>query len=388
LQPFILTAAELRARGGFKWSAVDDDVLPASGADMDFTVAEPVRRAIACVVNSTDFGYPLRRGESRVEAAFAARMWERFGWELNVDCVVAVDSLVQAFMACLLAFSRRGDGVVVETPFFFPFLEAIASTGRRALHATLVDDGSRLTVAPGSLLAAVDEGARILLICNPHNPSGRVLERAELEALGQVAIDNDLVIVSDEIHSDLVFPGSRHVPVACLGPEIGARTVTLNAATKSFNLSGLRTVGMHFGSTELLRRFRRFIPGPLLGAVNVIGADATVAAWREGQRWLDQVMDLLTANRDRVARWAEAEGIGHHPPEGTYLAWLDCRRLVSDGPVDEFFLREARVALVGGGPFGPGGEGHVRLNFATSGVILEEILDRMSNALARARIVA
>jgi cystathionine beta-lyase len=146
---------------------------------------------------------------------------------------------------------------------------------------------------------------------------------------------------------------------------------------------------MHFGTVDLLKRFRRYIPAQLLGAANVVGWDATVAAWLEGQPWLDRVMGLLAANRGRVARWASEHGIGHHPPEATYLAWLDCRRLPLGGrPADDFFLRLARVAVLDGAPFGPGGEGHVRLNFATSELILGEILDRLSDALARARELA
>jgi cystathionine beta-lyase len=382
LRSFILTADELRARRGFKWSACDGDVLPASGADMDFAVAGPVQRAIAGVVERADYGYPLRDGESRVEAAFAARMRERFGWTPDVAHVVAVDNLLQAFVACLLAFSRRDDGVVVQTPCFFPFLHAIASTGRRALPAPLADDGSRLVVDADALRAAVDERARLLLVCNPHNPSGRVLERAELEAIGRVAVERDLVVVSDEVHCDLVYPGARHLPMATLEPEIAARTITINAATKAFNIAGLRCGVMHFGSEDLLRRFRRLLPPELLGSVSVIGFDATVAAWREGQPWLDEVMALLAANRDRVARWAAAAGVGHHAPESTYLAWLDCRRLALDGPPGDVFLRRARVALLDGAPFGQEGEGHARLNFATSPAILEEILDRLSRALA------
>ena len=384
MPPFVLTADDLRARGGVKWRGVDRDVLPASGADMDFAVAEPVQRAIARLVDREDYGYPLRSADSRVDAAFAARMRERFGWELDPAYVLVVDSLLQALMACLMAFGRRGDGVVLHAPFFFPFVDVITRAGRRAVPVPLVDDGSRLAADPDALGAAVDEGCRVLLLCNPHNPCGRVLERAELEAVGRLAVERDLVIVSDEVHCDLVHPGARHLPTATVAPEIAARTVTINSASKGFNISGLRCAVMHFGSPDLLRRFGRFIPGQLLGAANVVGWDATVAAWRDGQPWLDQVMALLGANRGRVARWAAEHGIGHHAPEATYLAWLDCRRLRLDGPAHEFFLRRARVALLDGAPFGPGGEGHVRLNFATSEPILGEILDRLSDALAHA----
>jgi cysteine-S-conjugate beta-lyase len=384
VQPFVLTAADLRARGDVKWRGIDEDVLPASGADMDFAVAEPVQQAIARLVDREDYGYPLRASAGRVEEAFAARMRERFGWEPDPANVIVVDTVLQALTACLMAFGRRGDGVVLQAPYFFPFMDVITGAGRRAVPVPLVDEGERFVTDPEALRAAIDDGCRILLHCNPHNPTGRVLDRAELEAIGRLAVERDLVIVSDEVHCDLVYPGARHLPIAGIGPEVAARTVTVNSASKGFNVSGLRCAVMHFGSAELLRRFRRFIPGRLLGAANVIGWDATVAAWREGQPWLDEVMRLLAANRARVARWAGEHGIGHHAPEATYLAWLDCRQLPLNGPAADFFLRQARVALLDGVPFGPGGEGRARLNFATSEPILGEILDRLSDALAHA----
>jgi cystathionine beta-lyase len=191
------------------------------------------------------------------------------------------------------------------------------------------------------------------------------------------------VIVSDEIHCDLVYPGATHLPMAGLGPEVAARTVTLNSATKGFNIPGLRCGVMHFGSAELLERFRAGVSERLLGGYNVTGHDATVAAWRHGQPWLDEVMKLLLAHRDRVAGWVRecAPAVVHHPPEATYLAWLDCRALELQPSPQEYFLERARVGLNAGRDFGPEGEGCVRLNFATSPEILEEILGRLAASL-------
>jgi cystathionine beta-lyase len=377
----------MRSRRGVKWRRYGDDVLPAWIADMDFAVAEPVRRAIARLVEDGDFGYATREGEDGLEAAFARRMWTRFGWEVDPERVVPVADLVQAILASVVAFTDPGDGVVVQTPIYPPFLTTITTTGRRQVVDALVDDGRRLALDPRSLEAVVDAGTRLLLLCNPHNPSGRAFDREELEAVARVAVERDLVIVADEVHCDLVYPGSRHVVLATLGPEVAARTVTINSATKSFNIPGLRCGVMHFGSGELLARFRRALPWRLLGTVGVTGVDATVAAWREGQPWLDAVMELLRANRDRVAAWAAglAPAIGHRAPEATFLAWLDCRGVASGGArPQDFFLRRARVALHSGAEFGPGGETCVRLNFATSPAILEELLGRMAAAIERA----
>ena len=377
----------MRRRRGLKWHRFDGDVLPAWIADMDFAVAEPVRTAIARVVEDGDYGYPHRAGDDRLEAAFAHRMRDRFGWDADPDRVVPVADLLQAILAAIVAFTDPGDGVVVQTPIYPPFLNAIARTGRRRVVDALVDDGRRLAQRPGGLDAAVDAGTRLLLLCNPHNPSGRVFERTELEAVGRVAVERDLVVVSDEVHCDLVYPEARHLPLAKLGDEVAARTVTINSATKSFNIPGLRCAVMHFGSDDLLRRFRRAFPDRLLGAVGAVGVDATVAAWREGQPWLDGVMEVLRANRDRVTAWtaALAPTIRHHPPEATFLAWLDCPGLpVGEGTPQRFFLQRARVALSSGADFGPGGETCVRLNFATSPEILDEMLARMAAAMVAA----
>ena len=387
LEPFGLSVDAMRARRGVKWQRYDNRVLPAFVADMDFAVADPVQQAVRRLVDQQDYGYAHREGRDTVQAAFADRMLERFGWEPSIDRTVPIADLLQGVAAAIVAFSEPGDGVVVQTPIYPPFLVGIEGSGRRQVLNPLVDGGSRLVVDAAGLRSVVDEGTRILLLCNPHNPSGRVLDLEELEAVGRVAVERDLVVISDEIHSDLVYAGRRHIPTGSLGAEVAARTVTLNSATKGFNIAALRCGVMHFGSDELLARFRRAIPERLLGSVNAVGLDATVAAWRHGQPWLDQVMERLAANRARLARWVgeTAPAIRFHPPEATYLAWLDCRDLGLPGASPhEFFLNEAQVALGVGGDFGPGGETCVRLNFATSAPILEEVLERMAAAIHRA----
>lgn len=387
MEPFVLPANAMRARRGIKWRRYGDAVLPAFIADMDFAVAEPVQRAVRRIVDQQDYGYAHREDRDRVEAAFAERMRERFGWEASPERTLLITDLLQGIAAAVVAFSEPGDGVVVQTPIYPPFLSGIDGTGRRRVLNPMVDSGSRLVVDSDGLRRVVDERTRLLLLCNPHNPSGRAFEREELDAIGSVAIERDLVIVSDEIHCDLVYPGAQHIPTGSLGREVAARTVTVNSATKGFNIAGLRCAVMHFGSDELQERFRRAIPERLLGGVNAIGIDATIAAWRHGQPWLDQVMGRLRANRDRVAAWvAEAvPAIHSYPPEATYLAWLDCRGLgLSAASPQEFFLREAQVALGAGGDFGPGGEACVRLNFATSASILDQVLERMAAAIRQA----
>jgi cystathionine beta-lyase len=384
MEPLALSMETMRRRRGIKWHYYEEDVLPAWVADMDFGVAEPIQRALRRLVEDMDYGYAKRSGEAGLPVAFADRMRDRFGWEVDPELVRPVADLVQALVACITAFSEPGDGVAVQTPVYPPFLGSIDDTGRTRVANPLVDDGERMRLDVASLAAALGERTRVVLLCNPHNPSGRAFSVEELTALGRLAVERDLVIVSDEIHCDLVYPGARHVPVASLDEAIAARTVTLNSATKGFNIAGLRCAVMHFGSAALHDRFRAAIPDRMLGAVGVPGVDATVAAWRESQPWLDALLPILRANRDRIAAWVASElpALGYHVPEATYLAWLDCRALDLPGEHPQaFFLERARVGLGDGANFGPGGETCVRLNFATHPETLEEMLHRMSAAL-------
>jgi cystathionine beta-lyase len=239
-----------------------------------------------------------------------------------------------------------------------------------------------------SLAAAARSGAgraSIVLLCNPHNPTGRAFTEGELRALADLAVEHDLVVVSDEIHADLVYPGRRHLPFASLGEEVAARTVTLTSTTKTFSIAGLRLAVAHFGSDELLHRYQS-IPRFLLGGASAPGVVASLAAWREGDAWVDELVRYLDGNRRLVGDFVAEKlpAVSHRLPEATYLAWLDCRQLVADGITDNpaaFFLERAAVGLNDGADFGPGGAGFTRLNFATSRALLQRVLDRLASAL-------
>jgi cystathionine beta-lyase len=378
---FELSQSALQARRNAKWSQYDAEVLPAFVADMDFSVAAPIQAAIERIVRDRDYGYPLRNGERAdrlVAAVFAERMKSRFGWELKPDLVLPVADLVQGTYASILAFSDPGDGVVLQVPNYPPFRDAITTTERRLLALPMRDDGTRHVFDMTELARLVDKRTRIFILCNPQNPTGRVFSRDELTALGQFALERDLTVISDEIHSDLVYPGQEHIPFASLGPEIAARTVTLNSATKSFNIPGLRCALIAFGSEDLRDRFHKRIPLKLTGSANIVGVDATVAAWGECQPWLDAVMDHLLQARNRVTEVlaAEAPQIRFHAPEATYLAWLDCSKLDLATSAFQFFLDHARIGFSAGETFDPNCAQFIRFNFATSMPILDEILDR------------
>lgn len=383
MDTFNLDIADLRDRQCIKWTKYDADVIPAWVADMDFTVAEPVQHAIERIVERQDYGYHHRSGTAGLAAVFATRMRDRFGWEVDHKRVVTTTELVQSIFAAIGAFSDPGDGVVLQMPIYPPFIRAVEETGRRVVENPLVDDGTRFTLDVEGFRQAIDDRTKVMVFCNPHNPTGRVFERDELLALGQAAVERGLLVISDEIHADLIYPGREHIPFASLSPEIAARTITITSATKGFNIAGLRCAVMHFGSAALQEQFFRTIPRPVLGQASTIGIDATIAAWQHGQPWLDAVMTQLLRNRDFIAEYLQATlpEVRYYLPEGTYLAWLDCAELDLPSTPYQFFLDQARVALSDGGDFGQQGRHCVRLNFATSPEVLTALLDRMSAAI-------
>lgn len=377
---FILTEAELRQRGGGKWRRYPPDVLPAFVADTDFKVAPAVQAALRRFTDRQDYGYGLPEDLDALYEAFARWMSRRHGWDPDPALTIALADVVQGIVATLVAYSAPGDGVIVQTPAYPPFLRTVANSGRSLVENPLRDAAERFEIDFGGLEDAAPR-ARMLLLCNPHNPTGRVFGRDELERIAGVAHRHDLLVVADEIHADIVFDGRRHIPMETI-PGAAERTVTLTSATKSFNIPGARTAVVHFGTAALKERFIAAIPDHLLGRPSRFGVDATVAAWTHSEGWLDETLAYLARNRDAVWRWASATpGIGHHRPEATFLAWLDCRELFLPRSPHEFFLESGRVGLADGAEFGGPGAGHVRLNFGTSAEILEEILSRMGRAL-------
>jgi cystathionine beta-lyase len=371
----------LRARRTNKWHRFPADVLPAWVADMDFGVAPAITAALGRLAEHQEYGYAAREGA--LQAAFARRMQARFSWTVDPADTVPIGDLVQASFASVMAFSEPGDAVLLQLPSYPPFMSAIHDTGRRLLANPMRDSGSRWELDLAAFDAAPDPRTRVLIFCHPQNPTGRAYGRAELEAVAAFAIRHDLMVVSDEIHADIVYPGGTHIPLASLSPEIAARTVTITSATKSFNIPALRCAVMHFGDAALKRRFFARMPARLLGAPGVTGVDATIAAWDDGQPWFDAVMAQLRANRDWLAATLAAElpGVAFRLPEATYLAWLNCGGLELGMPAGKFFLEKARVGLNFGETFGADYGAFARLNFASPAAVLEQVVGRMVDAV-------
>ena len=376
----------LRRKEGIKWRRAGREVLPAWMADMDFPVAEPIGEAIAEVVQRGDVGYPAWSnwmGSSPLAEPFARRMSDLYGWEPRPEWVRNFSDLIQAVQVVLYLATAPGEAVAVHVPNYPPILKTIEMMGRRLVGSPMERVGDDWSFDPGRLEREVAEaGCRTLIFVNPHNPTGHVFTRDELQAIAGIAIRNDMLVVSDEIFAELAYPPYRHIPLASLGPEIACRTVTLTSATKAFNLAGLRCAVAHVGAKRL-REALDGCPPDLFGVLDVLGVEATRAAWARGDAWLAALMDHLHANRELIAATltAEAPAIGYHPPQAMFLAWLDCRRLETTPEPAAFFEAKARVLLSAGEGYGPGGKGFVRLNFATSTTILTEMLNRMATAV-------
>jgi cystathionine beta-lyase len=373
----------LRSRRTNKWHKFADDVLPAWVADMDFGVAPPIAEALAKLARNQEYGYAARDGA--LAEAFARRMQSRFGWTVDPADTHPLGDLVQASFSSVMAFSEPGDAVVLQLPSYPPFMRAIEDTGRRLIANPMRDNGTRWALDLAAYDAQPDPRARVLVFCHPQNPTGRAFTRTELEQVAAFAIRHDLIVVSDEIHADIVYPGNTHIPLASLSPEIAARTITITSATKSFNIPSLRTAVMYFGTPALKERFFERIPARLLGSPGVTGVDATIAAWDDGQPWLDEILAQLQANRDWLAQnlGDALPGVTMRLPEATYLAWLDCSALNLPTTAGQFFLDRARVGLNFGETFGPHYANFARLNFASPTPVLKEIVGRMSDAVRR-----
>ncbi len=371
--------ARLRCSAGVKWSRFPADVLPCWIADMDLPTAPVVRDALSALVERGDFGYHFQAA-SAIPATFSRWMAERHGWWPNESHVRVFCDVLQAVDLALWLGTQPGDGVVLLTPVYPPFFECITGIGRRVVDCPLDPAGWRIDAA--RLEACIDDRTTALLLCSPHNPTGRVFTREELSAVAEVAERHDLLVISDEIWADVVFSGSHHTPFASLSGAAEARTITAAAASKTFNMAGLRCAVAHIGVSEIERRIAE-LPAHLLGAAGSPGAIATHIAWTEGGPWVDETIVFLEAQRDHLmARLAaELPGVGATTPEATYLAWLDLRAYdLGDDPAG-WLLANAKVALGPGPDFGEHGRGFARLNFATTRALLDEAVDRIIAAL-------
>ena len=362
-----ITIEAMRKKRGAKWQRYGDQVLPCFVADMDFGLALPIHQVLSEQLAAQDYGYTMGFADRPLAEIFAAWAERRFNWTVDAGRIEGLVDVVQGIYLTMHLFTEPGDGVVTLTPTYPPLWQSIDRMGRRLIDSTLVRGTQHYEIDFDDLRSKLDANTKLMLLCNPHNPTGRVF---------------NLIVLADEIHADLVYTPHRHIPFATLSPEIAERTITMTSATKSFNLGGLRFAIAIFGSQALQDRFNAW-PKGALGGLNSLGILATETAWRDCDDWLDALVRYLKGNRDFVYDELKSRIplINVFSPEGTYLAWLGCERLAINPDPFEHFLEAGKVAFSPGPNFGSGGDGFVRMNFATSRSIAGELLDRVVASL-------
>ncbi|MEX2540402.1 MAG: PatB family C-S lyase [Trueperaceae bacterium] len=396
--PFDALAEEtLRARPSVKWRHFPEDVLACWVADMDFPPAEEILRAVTDFVAAGDLGYPPMTGLAGLREAVCDRLAERHGLSLEPDDLQALPGIIPGLNLACSVLAGPEEGVIVQPPVYPPFMSAVHGNGRELVYNPMREGEEGWEFDLEGLERAVKPSTRLLMLCNPQNPTGRVFRRDELEALAEVVLRHRLWVVSDELHADLVLGDAaangrsvgrelRHVPFAALGAEVAQRTLTLYGPTKAFNIAGLKIGFAMSRNRELMERLRLAASG-LVASGNVLAQAATLAAYRQGDSWLDGTLDYLRGNRAALLEFTARElpGVRLHAPQGTYLAWLDFRGSALGGPAADFLLERARVGLNSGVDFGPdlepGLEGFARLNFATSRRLLMRALGRIRDTL-------
>jgi cystathionine beta-lyase len=379
-----------RGTSSLKWDygarfAGTPGLLPLWVADMDFAAPPEIVEALRERVDHGIFGYTLEP-DSYFEAA-AAWLERRHSWRVSRDWMLASPGVIPSLSAAILSLTEPGDGVVIQPPVYHPFAMRISENGRRVVSNPLAVAGGRWRMDLDALARTIDGRTRLLILCSPHNPVSRVWTRGELEGLASLCLRRGILILSDEIHHDLVMEGHRHTPIAALTTEVARITVTLVAATKTFNLAGLGGSLAIVPDAGLRARFSAVQHALFSGVANALGIAAAEAAWRQGERWLEELLAYVGGNRDFLFRFLAARlpGVKPSPLEGTYLAWLDMRGLgLSDGELKERLRRMGGVWLDEGPKFGAGGEGFQRLNLACPRATLSDAAERIARAIAGA----
>jgi cystathionine beta-lyase len=378
-----ITAEDLRDQGSLKWTRYGGDTIGAFVAEMDFGAAPPVQRALHAAVEAASFGYLPPRVAADLARACADWHRERYGWPVDPEQVQPVPDVLTALELVIRHFTRPGSGVILPTPAYMPFLTVPPLHGREVLEVPMARDGGGYRLDLDRIDRAYRAGGDLLVLCNPANPVGRVLTAGELAAVTDVVDRHGGRVFADEIHAPLVHPGHRHIPYASTSTTAAGHTVTATSASKAWNLPGLKCGQVVLSNPGDARTWQRVGAGaPALAST--LGAVAATAAYRDGGPWLADVLAYLDRNRRALADLlgAHLPEVGYTPPEGTYLAWLDCRRLGLDQPPGGFFHEHAGVAVVDGAECGEAGRGQVRLTFATPLPILERAVTRMAHAVA------
>lgn len=376
-----------RSTSAVKWDELESlygnkDLIPMWVADMDFPCPQPVVKALTERAKHGIYGYTTKS----VEYLDAVVQWmeKRHRWHIQREWICHSPSVVPAIAFIVNAFTNPGDKIIVQPPVYRPFSNVIEQNQREVTYNPLLFENGRYRMDFSSLRMLVQDGAKMLILCSPHNPVGRVWERGELAELGQICADHGVLVVSDEIHFDLVYKPHTHTPFASVSEVAAQNSIVCTAPSKTFNLAGLQTSNIIIPNPELRNTYNQFLERLGIKLGNTFGLHALQAAYKAGEEWLEQVLAYIQENLNFLAEFIAKEipDLKVVQPEGTYLVWVDCRSLnMSAEELSEFMRTKALVAIDDGQIFGPGGEGFIRLNIACPRSVLEEGLNRIASAI-------
>jgi len=371
-----------------KWDFYDKDLLPLWVADMDFRAPEPIINAIIERAKHGVFGYSYFY--SAYYNAVLGWFKRHYNWEINREWLSFTPGVIPAINIALQAYTNPGDKVIVQNPVYYPFFGAIKNSGRQIQFNPLISSKGRFQMDYDDLKQKIkDPKVKILILCSPHNPIGRVWTKDELTQLGEICIENEIIVLSDEIHCDLIYPGYKHTNFAAICEDFALNSLTCSSLSKTFNLAGLQLSNIIIPNQKLRNRFRNtleslFLPEELGYLPNTLSLVAFTAAYEECDAWLNSLIQYLHENLEFLKLFLRENipQIEVNEPEGTYLVWLDFRKLgIAYEQIEEILHEKAKVALDDGSMFGKGGEGFQRINIACPRSILEEALKRIHRAV-------
>lgn len=386
------TVIDRTGTGACKWEhmaadypQVDSDIIPLSIADMELTNAPEIQEGLKAYIDKSVLGY--NNPSAAYLEAVCGWMKRRHGWEVKKEWITQTPGVVPAMFFAVKAFTEPGDGVIIMTPVYYPFYGAVKANGRKVVENPLIDDGENYTIDFEDLeRKAKDPANKLILLCSPHNPVGRVWTKEELERVGRICIDNDVVIVSDEIHFDLILPGYTHHVFASISEEFAQHCVVCTAPSKTFNLAGMQTSNIIIPNKELQKRFVAQVDSCGMELANILGYEACRIAYTECDQWLEQLIALIVRNKEYVEQFVSA----HFPVvkcrkmEGTYLQWLDFGGLgMEPKELEKMMKTEAQLFLDDGYMFGEAGNGFERINLACPAWVIEKAMARLLETLKK-----
>ena len=362
----------------------EDGILPFWVADMDFKVAEPIIEALRKRVEHGIYGYSVRP-DSYYQAIIN---WtkRRFGWEIEKEWIEYTPGIVPAVNYLVQALLRPGDKVLIQEPVYYPFKKSVENNGCRVIVNELKYNGDFYEIDFQDFEEKVkDTKVKMFILCSPHNPVSRVWTEEELRKMGDICLANDVMVISDEIHNDLVYSGNKHIMFGSLSEELADISITCTAPSKTFNLAGMQASNVIISNKEVMTKYREQLERNNIGMQNPLSIVAAEAAYNEGEEWLEQLLRYLEGNIDFIKKYL-AENLPKArliKPQATYLGWIDLREYESDGKkLEELVIKEGKVAFDGGTWFGQGGDGFLRINYACPRALLEEGLKRLSKAVS------